>query len=50
VTVLLLILQLQSGMLNLNERDHPVMTCTDVDDRQLLSMKKSLKSSQTCRD
>ena len=44
-SLLLLILQLQLQLLNLNEGDRRVMTCTKVDDRQLLSTKKLFKKS-----
>jgi len=37
--------QLKSGMLNLNDGDHSLMSFTVVDDRQLSSFKKLLKGS-----
>jgi len=44
-SMLLLILQLQSGMLNLHEGNRHVMTCTDVNGQHLTSMKKLFKTS-----
>ena len=38
-------LQLQNGMLNLNDGNRCVMICTNVDGRQVLWTKKLLKKS-----